>query len=30
MNMRLRLAAVAVGVVGLLGLTAGVAFAHEC
>lgn len=30
MNMRLRVAAVAVGVVGLLGLTAGVAFAHEC
>lgn len=30
MNMRLRVAAVAVGVVGLLGLTAGAAFAHEC
>jgi len=30
MNMRLRVAAVAVGVVALLGLTAGVAFAHEC
>lgn len=30
MNTRLRVAAVAVGVVGLLGLTAGAAFAHEC
>lgn len=30
MNMRLRVAAVAVGAVGLLGLTAGAAFAHEC
>jgi hypothetical protein len=30
MKMRLRVAAVAVGVLGLLGLTAGVAFAHEC
>jgi hypothetical protein len=28
--MRLRLAVVAVGVVGVLGLTAGAAFAHEC
>lgn len=30
MKLRLRVAAVAVGVVGLFGLTAGVAFAHEC
>lgn len=30
MKMRVRLAAVTVGVVGLFGLTAGVAFAHEC
>jgi hypothetical protein len=30
MSMRLRLAAVAVGVVGLFGVTAGAAFAHEC
>jgi hypothetical protein len=30
MNLRLRVAAVAVGVVGVLGLTAGAAFAHEC
>jgi hypothetical protein len=30
MKMRLRVAAVAVGVVGVLGLTAGAAFAHEC
>jgi hypothetical protein len=30
MNMRLRLAAVIAGAVGLFGLTAGVAFAHEC
>jgi hypothetical protein len=30
MKMRLRVAALTVGVVGLFGLTAGVAFAHEC
>lgn len=30
MKMRVRLAAVTVGVVGLFGLTAGAAFAHEC
>ena len=30
MKMRLRVAAITVGVVGLFGLTAGVAFAHEC
>ncbi len=30
MKMRVRLAAVAVGVVGLFALTAGAAFAHEC
>jgi hypothetical protein len=30
MNTRLRVAAFALGVVGLFGVTAGVAFAHEC